>query len=209
MSEASSDLHGNAPDNSTVALLLIDVTNDLEFEGGEILAAQLLAAAAHISALRLRARRAGIPVIYVNDNFGKWRSDFRKLVHHVIEDETRGQKVAERLRPSPDDYFVLKPKQSGFFATSLDLLLQHLGLWLMLLWHGRPGLAQLRYSGSLRAPLPAALGPRCFFLSAAGEGRCAPCQTRPGPLALFWHNVPESKSVMKNCHDFLLSFASG
>ena len=38
MSKKSPDLHGNAPDNSTVALLLIDVINDLEFEGGEVLA---------------------------------------------------------------------------------------------------------------------------------------------------------------------------
>jgi len=31
----SPDLHGNAPDNASVALLLIDVINDLEFDGGE------------------------------------------------------------------------------------------------------------------------------------------------------------------------------
>jgi nicotinamidase-related amidase len=63
----------------------------------------------------------------VNDNFGKWRSDFKKLVAHVIEDGTRGQEMAELLRPEDDDYFVLKPKQSGFYSTSLDILLKHLG----------------------------------------------------------------------------------
>jgi len=30
--EKSADLHGNAPDNSPVALLLIDVINDFEFD---------------------------------------------------------------------------------------------------------------------------------------------------------------------------------
>lgn len=82
MSEKSPDLHGNAPDNSSVALLLIDVINDLEFEGGEILARCALTAARQISTLKQRARRAGIPAIYVHDNFGKWRSDFKRLVTH-------------------------------------------------------------------------------------------------------------------------------
>ena len=29
--------------------------------------------------------------------------------------------------PDEDDYFVLKPKHSGFYSTSLELLLEHLG----------------------------------------------------------------------------------
>jgi nicotinamidase-related amidase len=127
MRKKSPDLHGNAPDNSEVALLLIDVINDLEFEGAERLGEHVLPAAQNIKALKQRAKAAGIPAIYVNDNFGKWRSDFKKLVAHVIEDGTRGQEMAELLRPEDDDYFVLKPKQSGFYSTSLDILLKHLG----------------------------------------------------------------------------------
>jgi nicotinamidase-related amidase len=127
MSKKSPDLHGNAPDKSAVALLLMDVINDLEFEGGELLAEHALCAAARIKALKQRAKLDGIPTIYVNDNFGKWRSDFKKLVAHVIDDQTRGQAIAELLRPEDDDYFVLKPKHSGFFSTSLDLLLRRLG----------------------------------------------------------------------------------
>jgi nicotinamidase-related amidase len=127
MSKKSPDLHGNAPDKSTVALLLIDVINDLEFEGGEVLAQYALPAAKKIAALKQRAQLIGIPAIYVNDNFGKWRSDFKKLVAHVIDDQTRGRPIAELVRPQAEDYFVLKPKHSGFFSTSLDLLLKHLG----------------------------------------------------------------------------------
>jgi len=127
MTKKSPDLHGNAPDNSPVALLLIDVINDLEFEGGEVLARYALPAAKKIAALKQRASLAGIPAIYVNDNFGKWRSDFKKLVAHVTDDHTRGGPIAELLRPLAEDYFVLKPKHSGFFSTSLDLLLKHLG----------------------------------------------------------------------------------
>src|SRR5436190_13684054 len=121
------DLHGNAPDKSQRALLLVDVINDLEFEGGEILAQYALAAAGHIAALKQRVTQAGVPTIYVNDNFGKWRSDFRNLVSHCIDDDTRGRPIVELLKPQPEDYFVLKPKQSGFYSTTLDLLLQHLG----------------------------------------------------------------------------------
>ena len=71
------DLHGNAPDKSPLALLLIDVINDFEFEGAEVLFKQALPAARTIAALKHRAGQAGIPTIYVNDNFGKWRSDFK------------------------------------------------------------------------------------------------------------------------------------
>lgn len=33
----------------------------------------------------------------------------------------------ELLRPGKHDYFVLKPKHSGFFSTTLDTLLECLG----------------------------------------------------------------------------------
>lgn len=121
-----SDLHGNAPDNSRIALLLIDVINDLEFEGGEKLLRHALPAARRIAACKKHCQAAGIPAIYVNDNFGKWRSDFKKLISHCIDD-TRGREIVELLKPERDDYFVLKPKHSGFFSTALDVLLKHLG----------------------------------------------------------------------------------
>lgn len=129
----ASDLHGNAPDNSLVALLLVDVINDFEFEGGEQLLRQALPAAKRIAALKKRCRRAGIPAIYVNDNFGKWRSDFKRLVSHCLNDKVRGQKVAELLKPARDDYFVLKAKHSAFYSTTLDLLLKYLGVETLIL----------------------------------------------------------------------------
>ena len=82
---------------------------------------------ARIAALKKRCARAGIPAVYVNDNFGKWRSDFKTLVSHCLKDEVRGEEVVELLKPDRDDYFVLKPKHSGFYSTTLDLLLEHLG----------------------------------------------------------------------------------
>jgi nicotinamidase-related amidase len=127
MPQKSEDLHGNAPDQCPVALLLIDMINDLEFPGGEDVAKAATAAAERIAELKAKAKERGIPVIYANDNFGKWRSDFREVVKHCLEDGVRGQRLAELLQPGRDDYFVLKPKHSAFFETTLATLLEHLG----------------------------------------------------------------------------------
>jgi nicotinamidase-related amidase len=121
------NLHGNAPDKSELAFLLIDVINDLEFEGGEDLLRTALPAAKRIARLKERAHEAGVPVIYVNDNFGRWRSDFKRIVTHCLGDNVRGAAIAKLLKPDEDDYFVLKPKHSGFFSTALELLLDYLG----------------------------------------------------------------------------------
>ena len=70
--------------------------------------------------------RAGVPVIYVNDNRGRWRSEFRELVRVSIAESKTGAAIAKHLQPRDDDYSVLKPKHSAFYATPLDLLLRHL-----------------------------------------------------------------------------------
>ena len=126
MPAKNEDLHGSVPDKAEVALLLIDVINDLEFDGGEELLQHALPMAEQIAELKKRARQAEIPIIYVNDNFGKWQSDFNKLLKHCLEDDVRGKHLAEILSPDEDDYFVLKPKHSGFFSTTLDTLLDYL-----------------------------------------------------------------------------------
>jgi nicotinamidase-related amidase len=126
MPAKNNDLHGNVPDQCSVALILIDVINDMEFESGEALLRNALPAASKLSDLRRRARNAGVPVIYVNDNFGKWRSDFRQQLGHVLEDGVRGEPIAKLLRPDEEDYFVLKAKHSGFYHTQLDLLIDYL-----------------------------------------------------------------------------------
>jgi nicotinamidase-related amidase len=126
MPAKNGDLHGNVPDQCAVALILIDVINDMEFDSGEALLKNALPAARALAKMRRRAKDAGIPVIYVNDNFGKWRSDFRQQLGHVLEDGVRGEPVAKLLRPDEQDYFVLKAKHSGFYHTQLDLLIEYL-----------------------------------------------------------------------------------
>lgn len=122
-------LHGSAPDRSRVALLLIDVVNDLDFPEGERLLRRALPMAKRLARLIERARRAHVPVLWVNDNFGRWRSDFRSLLRWCSRPGVRGRPLVEFLAPPDDrDYFVVKPKHSGFFNTSLELLLEHLGV---------------------------------------------------------------------------------
>lgn len=127
MPAKNEDLHGNVPDTSPVALLLIDVINDMEFDTGRDLLKNALPMARRLAALKKRAEEAGVPVIYVNDNFGRWQSDFNKLLRHCLEEDVCGKPLAEILKPEEDDYFVLKPKHSGFFSTTLDTLLEYLG----------------------------------------------------------------------------------
>jgi nicotinamidase-related amidase len=111
---------------ASVALLLIDVINGFDFPGSEALVGAAHGAAPHIARLAERARRADVPVVYVNDNFGRWRSDFRQTFDRCTASDQPGHEVTALLRPRPQDYFVLKPKHSGFFATPLELMLQDL-----------------------------------------------------------------------------------
>jgi len=118
--------HGNFPDQSRVALLLIDVINDLNFPQADMLMRQALPMAAKLAVLRRRAEQSGMATIYVNDNFGRWKSDFRQTVEHCTSDASRGAAISRQLIPEENDYFVLKPMHSGFYSTTLDVLLEHL-----------------------------------------------------------------------------------
>lgn len=121
------DLHGSAPDTNDTALLLIDVVNDFEFPRGDELFARALPIAPRIAELKKRARAVGIPAVYINDNFGRWQSKFDDIVKHCLGDGVRGRPFVEQLIPYECDYFVLKPKHSGFYQTPLELLLKHFG----------------------------------------------------------------------------------
>jgi nicotinamidase-related amidase len=123
---AASYLHGEKIPKATAALILIDVINDFDFPEAERLLAQAIPAAHCIRSLKNRAKSAQVPVIYSNDNFGRWRSDFPKLIEHCLAAESHGREIVELLKPEPDDYFVLKPKHSGFYCTALEVLLDDL-----------------------------------------------------------------------------------
>jgi nicotinamidase-related amidase len=108
------------------ALLIIDMISNWSFPDAVALRQQAARVAPAIAALKVRCRRAGVPAIYANDNHGMWRSDLRHVVDDSLSHGGAGARITEQLAPDEDDYFVLKPKHSGFYATPLQLLLQHL-----------------------------------------------------------------------------------
>jgi nicotinamidase-related amidase len=108
-------------------LLIIDTINDLEFPGGEKVLPWAEKMASRLATFRSKAHRAGLPVIYVNDNFGHWQSNFLQVYQYCTRGGARGRDVSRKLKPTAKDYFILKPRHSGFFATSLVPLLEHLG----------------------------------------------------------------------------------
>lgn len=109
------------------ALVLVDVINAFDFEGAEPIVRAAARVAPRIEQLSRRARDCGIPIVYVNDNFGRWRSDFAAMTREFTRLPGRRGALTQRLRPSEGDYFVLKPQHSGFYSTPLELLLDHLG----------------------------------------------------------------------------------
>src|SRR5689334_4379090 len=102
------------------ALLIIDMISDWDFPDADGLLPQAMRIASAIAALANRFRTGQMPVIYANDNHGRWRSDFRQVVAAALNGKGGGAEIARALAPRPDDYFVLKPKHSSFHATPLD-----------------------------------------------------------------------------------------
>ena len=127
MPGTNADLHGSAPDTCAAALLLVDVINPMDFPEADRLVRYAPDAAERLAGLKRRARAAGVPVVYANDNFGRWRSNLSAVVERATAADCKGRPVAERLRPDERDYFILKPKHSAFYSTTLDILLNHLG----------------------------------------------------------------------------------
>ncbi|WP_283153218.1 cysteine hydrolase family protein [Guptibacillus hwajinpoensis] len=111
---------------TSAALLLIDVINTMDFEDAELLARYTEKTADNIQSLKKEAKAKGMPVIYVNDNYGLWQSDFKKVINYAAE--ANGQHLVDRLEPEEDDYTVVKPKHSGFFSTPLSTLLKFLNV---------------------------------------------------------------------------------
>jgi nicotinamidase-related amidase len=108
------------------ALLIVDMVNPLDFPGADRLRRQALAILSPLARLKRRLKARGVPVIYVNDNFTHWLSDFRELVAICSQPDAPGRPLVEAVPPEHDDYLVLKPKHSGFFATPLEVLLSQL-----------------------------------------------------------------------------------
>lgn len=118
---------------SKFALVIIDVLNEFNFPNAENLLRLAIPMAKQLARLKKTVKQHKIPVIYANDNFGQWQSDRRQVISHCSTQGCRGRPVAQLLLPDADDYFVLKPKYSAFFSTTLETLLGHLGSKILIL----------------------------------------------------------------------------
>jgi nicotinamidase-related amidase len=108
------------------ALLLVDFINLFDFPNSELLAGRAVGAAKRAAQLKQRARKAGIPCIYANDNYGQWHSEFPALVRQCVKKGGAAAAIAKVLRPTREDLAVLKPRHSAFYGTPLQFLLEEL-----------------------------------------------------------------------------------
>jgi nicotinamidase-related amidase len=112
---------------SKTVLLICDMLNDFDFDEAGALLPHATKAAEAIAKLKVALKRLGIPAIYVNDNFDLWLSDWKEIWQNCTQENCKGRKIATLLQPQPDDFFILKPKHSGFHFTSLEVLLKKIG----------------------------------------------------------------------------------
>ncbi len=111
--------------SDNTALLIIDMINCFDFRGADALKAKAVKVAPAIARLRDEMDRADRPVVYVNDNFGEWHSEKSRLIDRAHK---AGGEVIEAILPTDQDYFIIKPQFSGFYATNLPVLLPKLGV---------------------------------------------------------------------------------
>ncbi len=122
-------------DPEVTAVLIIDMLNDFLVEGGKM----VLPGGDHIvpnqKAVIDIARKAKIPIIYVNDTHRpglREDREFLKRGEHCIEG-TWGARVIDSLKPHPEDVIVTKRRFSGFFETDFDLTLKDMGIQILII----------------------------------------------------------------------------
>ncbi|WP_328476915.1 cysteine hydrolase [Streptomyces sp. NBC_00377] len=111
---------------SKTALIVIDMINTYDHPDADLLVPSARKTVPVIAGLLDRARRAGVPVIHVNDNFGQWRSHHGELLDTALAGAHA--ELVEPLLPDDDSLFVLKARHSIFFETPLSYLLHQEGI---------------------------------------------------------------------------------
>jgi nicotinamidase-related amidase len=109
------------------ALLIIDVINDFEHDDGDRLVASFRERHAAMTAALAEARKASIPVIYVNDDRDRWDSNAPALIQDALDND-RSREIVAGLAPRPGEHVLLKHRYSAFDHTALDILLERLDI---------------------------------------------------------------------------------
>lgn len=125
MAEATGTIQSCAAGRT--ALLIVDMINDMDFSSGPAMLERAKRIGDRILALRDACEAAGVPVVYVNDNYGQWHSERSKIVEFCRREDAPGRDLVEKLAPRDADYFIIKPMHSGFYSTNLPVLLPKLG----------------------------------------------------------------------------------
>ncbi|MEU2392709.1 isochorismatase family cysteine hydrolase [Streptomyces sp. NPDC007369] len=114
------------PAGHDTALIVTDMLNTYEHADADLLVPSVRAALPAVTGLIGRARDCGMPVIYVNDNFGQWRSHHGEIADTALEG--RHPELVEPVLPAEDSLFVVKARHSVFYETPLAYLLGTLGV---------------------------------------------------------------------------------
>lgn len=106
------------------ALIVIDMINTYDHPDAERLIPSVRAALPHLVRVIERARAEGVPVIYVNDNFGEWRSHHGEIIETTLAGANA--ELVEPVLPDENSLFVVKARHSIFYETPLGYLLSQL-----------------------------------------------------------------------------------
>ncbi|OQR63473.1 isochorismatase [Streptomyces maremycinicus] len=116
----------DAQDRAGLALVVIDMINTYDHEDADLLIPSVRQVVPVLAELIGRAREADVPVVYANDNFGRWRSHHGELVDTALAGPHAG--LIEPIRPDDESLFVVKARHSAFYETPLAYLLGRLGV---------------------------------------------------------------------------------
>ncbi len=105
-----------------VALIVIDMINPYEHPDADRLAPSVRASLPAMRQVIAAARKHDVPVIYVNDNFGRWRSHHDELLRAALRG--RHADLVEPVAPDEESLFVVKARHSIFYQTPLEYLLR-------------------------------------------------------------------------------------
>ena len=103
------------------ALIVTDMLNSYEHADADRLTRSVERSLPAMEWLIGRARESETLTIYVNDNFGAWRSSRQELLENALHG--RYGHLVEPVAPADDALFVVKARHSIFFQTPLEYLL--------------------------------------------------------------------------------------
>jgi nicotinamidase-related amidase len=111
------------------ALIVIDMLNDFVLEGAPLEVPSTRMIIPELKREIEKARKEGMPVIYVCDSHEKDDREFKKMgwPPHAVKG-TKGAEVVKELRPMKADKIIEKKTYSGFYNTKLDETLKGLGV---------------------------------------------------------------------------------